>query len=883
MKRIVSLLLSFIITLNLLSAFYLPIYLSAEATTDLIDKDILRAKCLAGVVNLSNTDSDERCRKLYNYYIDEEVYSPVQSFLKDAYANHQLMLNYNEWMAISLAAEPSSALNLVVSKEKYYEACIIAMYSGATSQNEEFKEMFKNRVLNSTNAIIKTMCELKGVYDTAEVIELYNINDPNVITAIQKSIKDTYLSATAAEMCGEIGNMLTYGSDIIDVVERLAVYGEMIELDKSTKLWLSQIYEACDADYDLSFKNALYNLKTASTDYAGAALVDIKTTGFTLANWGIGAAMDKGMEMLAGINPVTAAVCAGLKLGKTVSDLFFATDDICEQLYIMNCIFDIQGLSRTVAKKSEKIFIEEQTRENATIFTYAVDCYFESIISIDIDCMKKLLDVLYNGGSNLLKGTIRWAYGTVYSYQDAVTVLESLREVRQKNYDLMNRHYMVVLSVVAPSTFDFYFEPEVPITGISFKVNRILPSQYPNGYADMIVGDYAGIQVEYSPSNTTKKVYNMTSDNPGVVKVINNALLAVSVGTAKVTITSLEKPSLSFTSTIKVGKKLDVFYSIESNNEVTITGLSESFQGNLKIPSEIQGYPVTKIANNAFGECENLTSVTIPDSVKSLGYCAFYYCKALTSVNLGNGITSIEAGTFHWCEGLTSIVLPNSVTAIETEAFSDCINLESVVIPPKTKTIGYYAFYRCKKLKSLFLPDSVTTIDPFAFAECYGLKSIKLPKNLTAIDTGVFENCKNLTSLTIPNSVNTIGDYSFSGCTELASVTIPNNVTTIGNSAFYRCTSITNVWYSGDQTNKEEMIVEDCNNSLQDTIWHYECTPGDVNDNGEITIADVVLLLRVITGGISKDLINEKNADVLGESGIDTADVILILRQLVNE
>ena len=82
--------------------------------------------------------------------------------------------------------------------------------------------------------------------------------------------------------------------------------------------------------------------------------------------------------------------------------------------------------------------------------------------------------------------------------------------------------------------------------------------------------------------------------------------------------------------------------------------------------------------------CSDLTSVTIPDSVTSIGYRAFAGCQSLTSVTIGNGVTSIGRGAFEYCSGLTSVTIPDSVTSIGETAFGSCSGLTSVTFLGKT-------------------------------------------------------------------------------------------------------------------------------------------------------------------------------------------------------
>jgi len=119
------------------------------------------------------------------------------------------------------------------------------------------------------------------------------------------------------------------------------------------------------------------------------------------------------------------------------------------------------------------------------------------------------------------------------------------------------------------------------------------------------------------------------------------------------------------------------------------------------------------------------------------------------------------------CESLTSITIPDSVTTIGIYVFSYCNSLTSITIPDNITTIGEGAFYRCKSLASITLGDSVTIIGDETFYECTNLTNITLPDSVTTIGTWAFRDCRSLTSITIGNSVTTIGTWPFTGCKNL--------------------------------------------------------------------------------------------------------------------
>ena len=161
-----------------------------------------------------------------------------------------------------------------------------------------------------------------------------------------------------------------------------------------------------------------------------------------------------------------------------------------------------------------------------------------------------------------------------------------------------------------------------------------------------------------------------------------------------------------------------------SDNQATITGYSGD-GGEVVIPAELDGVAVVKVGDGwppVFGDFNyTVTSITIPDSVTSIGDFAFAYCNNLTSITIPDSVTSIGEYAFSRCSNLTSVTIGNSVTSIGTYAFNACYNLTSVTIPDSVTSIGSYAFIYCTSLTRITIPDSIESIGEGAFEGCTSL------------------------------------------------------------------------------------------------------------------------------------------------------------------
>ena len=258
---------------------------------------------------------------------------------------------------------------------------------------------------------------------------------------------------------------------------------------------------------------------------------------------------------------------------------------------------------------------------------------------------------------------------------------------------------------------------------------------------------------------------------------------------------------------------------------------SKDLSGVIKIKKQVsyEGkiYNVVRISNNAFKDCNNITSIEIPEGIEFIGTHSFDGCSSLTSLTIPNSVTTIGEYAFQNCSGLTNVTVSEAVTSINKSLFSGCSSLTSITIPNSVTAIGESTFFGCSSLTNITIPSSVTTIGGSAFAGCSSLASITIPNSVTNISWRAFLNCSNLTNITIPSSVTAIGGSAFAGCSSLTSITIPNSVTAIGENAFEGCSSLASITIPNSVTRIQSYTFYDCSSLASIT------TPNSVTEIGQ--------------------------------------------------
>ena len=238
-----------------------------------------------------------------------------------------------------------------------------------------------------------------------------------------------------------------------------------------------------------------------------------------------------------------------------------------------------------------------------------------------------------------------------------------------------------------------------------------------------------------------------------------------------------------------------ITYRIDENGAMVAVAETALTEANILSTVEFEGnqYLVIKINDKVFYGNTNLTTVTLAESLTTLGSNAFESCKSLKTIKIPSGVTAIPENCFRECSLMESVSLPEGLVEIGASAFSGCQNLESVTLPESLTTLGSNAFESCKSLKTIKIPSGVTAIPENCFRECSLMESVSLPAGLVKIGAYAFNGCQNLESVALPESLKTLGYSAFKACKLLKTIKIPSGVTAIPDQCFDGCSSLENV------------------------------------------------------------------------------------------
>ena len=239
------------------------------------------------------------------------------------------------------------------------------------------------------------------------------------------------------------------------------------------------------------------------------------------------------------------------------------------------------------------------------------------------------------------------------------------------------------------------------------------------------------------------------------------------------------------------------WFSIDSTGSLSFNSEQYPGGGELAVPQVVDGVVVHEIADGGFSYSPYITSVTLPDTLCSIGQSAFSCCTSLKAVYIPEGVTEIGDNAFQSCIALEGVVLPEGLSSVGSGVFKNCISLAAVTLPDSISIISNSMFLNCASLNDVSLGDGAMVIAGLAFSGCSSLESISLPASLKYIGSSGFSGCTSLTSISVPEGVTELGYTVFDGCTALKEIYLPSSLEAAGDNIFSGCTVLSVIHYAG--------------------------------------------------------------------------------------
>ena len=261
---------------------------------------------------------------------------------------------------------------------------------------------------------------------------------------------------------------------------------------------------------------------------------------------------------------------------------------------------------------------------------------------------------------------------------------------------------------------------------------------------------------------------------------------------------------------------------------------NDHYSGDIDIPSSVEHdgitYSVNRIKGGAFYDCENVTSINMPNTISFIGESAFWGCTQLTKLEFPDSIKSLEIAVCYNCESLQSVELPSGIEIIGRSAFYGCKSLEGFVVPDSVKEIDRMAFKNCYSLKKIQWGKSVEKVGSDLFTGCHSLSEVHIKdlstwcktefaselanplykQGIVGGGTKLFLNDELVDTLYIPNDIDVVRKYTFYGYTWLKSIRFPEIEIKVEDNAFSECRQLNSVYFGESTIRLGNQVFNHC-------------------------------------------------------------------------
>ena len=816
MKKILSILLAGIITFS--SMWLIPTSVNAaETTTNVQSSGVEKTGvplCQANIIaNGYNNDGDSYYNLLKSMQ-DPLYYTLTELMLDDGV----LCWTSNFWNA---------AFNSDFQRNPSYFYEVMLM--GFLKYDQ--KQLDTSGVWNSQEMSLAT-----SIYDKLADKYIDKFENPSYkdfLKQLKEIPKDEYENIISniddIKISKELLGTLSSGcSNAVELVEAVSEYQVLLNA-KSERIEMLKLAKSKVTDNEYFTKavdDIIAHMEETSIDYVSGKLMEKIWNNF----------LDTAWDLIVKDSPI-APILAAIDIEKMTLDVLFNSSETASNNFKLLVLYTVDTYFRSALDKSYNDYKSNGTVENAGILIQCYKAYIEYQV-YGLDYTKTFIDGIVDGGpihsvveQIFFKENIENAAELNNFCDTQINNRKRLLELLEKSAD--NYYKSTGLDELVDAIQSGDSEVNIPVTGISFKNAEITLNS---------TEDICLINADVYPQNATNKKVVYTSSDPSILSVPSDGGFASQKGKGTVIVTATtEDGGFTATQTVNVGYNLPstvidkgkcgdkVYWTLYSDGKLYISG-----EGDIKDYNSYQYYSpwpsytedikcvkicsgITRIGENTFYRCTNLTNIAIPDSVTSIGADAFYDCSNLESITIPNSVMSIEENAFchtpwynNQSDGLvyagkvlykykgympdnTDIIIPEGIISISSCAFENCSNLTNITIPDSVTSIGYGTFEDCTSLTSITIPDGVTIIGECEFNGCSSLRNITIPDSVTIIGDLAFAGCESLSNLKISNNITVFPFFAFSGCTSLTSITIPDGVIWFNDDAFSDCRSLTSI------------------------------------------------------------------------------------------